>query len=793
MLTHLLKTTLRYFYRQRFFVLINMVGLLLGITISIIIFLHLIHEISFDKEYIKGDNIYNVIRCDERQKWTGNFMNLGPQLKETFPEITRMTRLLPWKGSILLDNKKLKTNILFVDPGFFEMFKRKHDGINSCDLINDPNSIVISRELGNKLFGGVNPAGQQISISFDDKTFPFIVFSVIEDFGDNSSIKGDIICNFDFYEKNLCDPFFKTYPFYSTFIELTDGVHVDELELKISKLLGEENPGFILKYELRRYSKLYLNSGSLANYIFPTGNKRLLNELIIVVLLVLISSVLNFGILSTACAISKNKEISIRKIYGASNNQVKYMALFESFLLVIISLPLILILSYFALPVFNNFFDTDLKLLTSGNGLFLAGIAFLVIFISLCGGLSASRFFYKQSSINLSTYHSETKISGSGIQKLLLLGQMFIFICLINSSFFIYKQIDYSERVVLSPDSDNILFIGIENPEKIDFNNIKYEDFGRLESIKETCRAHPYITDASYIYDQIPKADLVSTGFVKKIDSDERLSIAGLSVEKGFPELMDYKLVAGRYFSNNYAVNEILLNEAAVKSLQLDNPVGNIVEQDGGMAEIIGVVEDFSYQSVRKEILPLRIRKNDKFFGEFFLVVKYIKSKNNDVINYIGTILSDRLPGYKIEFSYYEDNVASLYINEKKQLSIISIGIIAAMIIAILGLIAISLFSVRQRVKEFGIRKVNGASVSELLIMVNKSFIKWVIFAFVLACPVVYYAISKWLNNFAYKTEISWWVFLIGGFLALFITIVTISIQSYKTTIKNPVEALRYE
>lgn len=652
---------------------------------------------------------------------------------------------------------------------------------------------LISRELGNKLFGSVNPTGQQILIGFNDKNFSFMVSSVIEDFGDNSSIRGDIICNFDFYEKNLCDPFFKEYPFYPTFIEVTDGVPVDELELKIYKLLGEENPWSIKKYELKKFSKLYLNSGSVANYKFPTGNKRLLNVLIIVVLLVLISSAINFGILSTACAISKNKEINIRKIYGASNNQVRYMALFESFLLVIISLPLILILSYFALPVFNSFFNTDLKLFTSDNGSFLIGIAFLVIFISLSGGLNASWFFSKQSSNNLSAYNSETKVSGSGIQKLLLLGQMFIFICLVNSSFFIYKQIDYSERVALSSDSDNILFIGIENPEKLDFNNIKYEDFGRLESIMETCKDHPYILNASYIYDQIPKADLVSTGFVKKTDSDEQITVASMSVEKRFPELMNYKLVSGRYFSNNYVVNEILLNEAAVKSLQLDNPVGNIVEQDGGMTEIVGVVEDFSYQSVRKEILPLRIRKNNKFRGEFFLVVKYVESKNNDVINYIGKVLSDRLPGYKIEFSFYEDNVASLYINEKKQLSIISVGIIAAMIIAILGLIAISLFSIRQRVKEFGIRKVNGAKVSELLLMVNKSFIKWVIFSFVLACPVVYYVISKWLNNFAYKTEISWWVFLIGGFLALFITIVTISIQSYKTTIKNPVEALRYE
>ncbi|MCD6565936.1 MAG: ABC transporter permease [Bacteroidales bacterium] len=793
MLKHLLKTTLRYFYRQRFIVLINIVGLILGITISIIIFLHLIHEIGFDKEYIKGDNIYNVIRCSERQKDALTLMSLGPQLKETLPEITKMTRLLPWRGSVLLDNTKIKTKILFVDPDFFKMFKRKHDRINTGNLIDDPNSIVISKELGNKLFGSDNPTGQQILISFNDKNFNFMVSSVIEDFGVNSSIKGDIICNFDFYEKNLCDPFFKMYPFYSTYIELTDGVPLDELELKIYKLLGEENPWLTLKYELKKYSKLYLNPESLANYKFPTGNIRLLNVLIIVVLLVLISSAINFGILSTACAISKNKEINIRKIYGASNNQVKYMALFESFLLVIISLPLILILSYFALPVFNSFFDTDLKLFTSDKGLFLIGIAFLVIFISLSGGLNASWFFSKQSSINLSTYLSETKVSGSGIQKLLLLGQMFLFICLVNSSFFIYKQIDYSERVALSSDSDNFLFIGIENPEKIDYNDKKYENFNRLESILKVCVNHPYIIGASYIYDQIPKADLVSTGFIKRRDSDERKSITGISVEKGFPEFMNYKLVAGRHFSNNYAVNEILLNEAAVKYLQLDDPVGNIIEQDGGMAEIVGVVEDFSYQSARKEILPLRIRKNSKFRGEFFLVVKYFESKDNEVINYIGTVLSDRLPGYKIEYSYYKDNVASLYINEKKQLSIISVGIIAAMIIAILGLIAISLFSIRQRVKEFGIRKVNGASVSELLFMVNKSFIKWVIFAFILACPVVYFAISRWLNNFAFKTEISWWVFLIGGFLALFITIVTISIQSYKTTIKNPVEALRYE
>jgi len=586
------------------------------------------------------------------------------------------------------------------------------------------------------------------------------------------------------YKANLCiTPLRKFFPIYTTFVELTDGTSKSDLEAKINGSLDDYDPSQMIKrYELHQFYQLYLKSANIANYTFPSGDKRVFNVLIIVAILIVISFNFNYNILLASYSISKYKELDIRSFCGASESQIKYILLIDSFLLFLISLPVSLIISKYALPIFNSQFNTDITIISV-----FQGYTFLYILIAIIISISSS-FLY------LTRFYSNQKRDSarkrySREQNILLVVQMFIFICLINTSLFIYKQINYSLKVARPKDSSGILFCYVNN---LDDENII--DLSKLDLITEMLLASPYIINSSYCSESFPFGDITSSGgSVRKLNSSEIKEIASISVGKSFPEMMDYKLISGSYFKGRNPENQIIINESAVKHIQLDNPVGTIVEQDGGNAEIVGVVEDFVYQSSRKEILPLKITPTRYFRYDFFLVSKFKETDKDEVINHINNVLSNIFANSTLSYSTYDENIESLYLDENNYLRIINTGALISSFIAFLGLLAISSFSIKLREKEISIRKINGALVPEILVMINKGFLRWILLSFVLSIPIVYYFLSKWLENYAFKTELNWWMFLFGGFLACLVTVITITCQSFKTALKNPIEYIRYE
>ena len=802
MLRYQVKSALRYFSKQKIFISINIVGLIIAFAVSSLIMLYVINELKYDSQHKNRSSIYRVLNNRQSIQTTDALttLDVGPLIKESFPEVEKMSRLTNAKIFIVKGEEEITSKAVFVDPNFLEMFSLQSNQKISGNLLLNPNSAVISEKIAQMIFGDTYPVGKDLQIKFPQgKENFFKVTGVVKNPGEFSSINGDLFMNFEYYHKNLCDAFFETYPFFTTFLMVPSGTDISFLEEKINKANLESWTGISTnKYQLQKYSRMYLHSANLSNSFFPAGNAKILYGLFFLVILVVIMACLNFGILSTACALTRNKEVGLRKINGATLRQVKYQILFESFLQVIIALPIALFVARLFLHWFNHFVGRELTFNLSDNAIFMVGMAFLSILTATLAGLITASTSVKVSPVQL--LRKETRKFGFGmnLNKILLTGQMVVVIWFLAVTFIIQKQIHFSTSKGLGYNPENMSVCNVHNPNyKGDLYNPKYEDAARLEDVKSRLLSSLAIENLSIVGEAPPIGDQLSSGVIILPETQKTLPIASIRCNADFPEFMGYRLKEGSYFSKDYSGSyekEIMLNEAAVKYLGLENPVGQVVDMDGAKSvKIVGVVYDFNFQSMRKEIVPVRIRKANKFLSRFDVVIRYSPARANEAIAQFNSTFGNLFNGYESEITFHEDKLKALYEKETTESRIFIFGIVLAVFIAMMGIFGISLFIVRQQVKEIGIRKISGATVSDILSMLNLNIVKWVGIAFFISTPVAWIAAHKWLENFAYKTELSWWIFLLAGVLAMGIALLTISVQSWKAATRNPVEALRYE
>ena len=802
MFIYQLKSALRYFSKQKIFITINIVGLIIAFAVSSLIILYIINELKYDLQHKNRDLIYRVLTSRESIQTTDALTTLyvGPLIKENFPEVEKMSRVVNSRASIIKSEEEITVKAVFVDPDFLEMFSLKSSQNITSGFLADPNSVIISEKMAQRLFANDYSVGKNLQIRFPhgiEKNFK--ITGVVQDPGKFSSVNGDLFMNFEYYQKNLCDAFLTAYPFFTTFLMVPSDSDIPFLEEKINKANHDHWTGIsTTKYKLQKFSRMYLQSEYLTNNQYPAGNTKILYSLLFLVSLVVIMACLNFGILSTACALTRNKEIGIRKINGATLKQVKRQILFESFLQVVIALPIALFTAGMLLPWFNNFVDRELVFNISDNVIFVSGITFLSIINATLAGLITASTSVKVSPVQL--LRKETRRFGfsMNLNRFLLTGQMVVVIWFLSVTFFIQKQILFSTSKGLGYNPENMMVCSVSNPNfKSDLNNMQYENAAKLEDLKTKISTLPSVENVSVVWEAPPLADQLGSGVVIFPETQKSMPISSILCNAGFPEFMGYRLKEGSYFSKDYTgsyKNEILLNEAAVKYLGLENPVGQIVDMDGAKSvKIVGVVYDFNFQSMRKEIVPVRIRKTDKFLMKFDVVVRYLPGTANETLAQFNSTFGELYNGYKNEITFHEYKLKALYEKETTESRIFMFGIVLALFIAVMGILGISLFTVRQRVKEIGVRKINGATVPDILLMLSQNIIKWVAVASVISAPVAWYATHKWLENFAYKTELSWWIFALAGLLALGIALWTVSFQSWKAATRNPVEALRYE
>jgi len=783
-----LKFAFRNLFKNKVDAFINMGGLAVGIAVFFIISLYSRHELSYDKFNSNYKDIYQV----NIGKAFYTATPLANLMKESIPEIKSVTRIDYYAGGGQApfmevkeksgSLKKLKVkNVVFADNNFFDLFSFKVIYGNPTTALNDPYSIVLTRNTSQLLFGADNSVGKSIHYIGDRASLPkmdMTVTAVIEDIPDNSSVTFNAVASFatlysikptgqdmDLDWSNWM---------YST-IALLDNTNSKIVDGKLSKLWEE-----IESINFAESEHQEIGIVSLSDIPFYNNNKRQLIFLIqLIGIFILFLALVNFVNLTIARSSLRAREIAVRKVNGSSRLELIKQLLSESVLISILVAPASLLIVSLSGPYFNNITNTQISFDFIHQPLLLVYFAIGILVLGLIAGIYPA--FY------LSSFKVTSLLKGevtkgkkrTSLQFGLFVFQFVISISLIICTVIISKQIDFVKGKSLGLNTANI----------IDFNQSKQIGLS-YNVFKQRLLNNPNIISVTRTNTGLGKG-LPITGTYEQ--NGIKKTYAVTTVDPDFIPTMDIEMIDGRNFSwEIQGDNEgaIIVNETFAKEFGLESVLNAELTLFNRKAKIIGVTKDYFYDSFRQTLKPSAL-----WYANWnsHINIKINNQNTAQSIEYIEGIWNELSPQTPFEYEFLDKTFGQLYKSEENLQKIFTTFSVIAIILACLGLFGLALNSTQQRVKEISIRKINGAKISEVLIMLNKDFITWIVIAFVIACPIAWYAMHEWLNNFAYKTELSLWIFAIAGILALGIALLTVSFLSWKAASRNPVEGLRYE
>jgi putative ABC transport system permease protein len=778
-----IKFAIRNLMRQKLYSAINISGLAIGVAIFIMISLWLLGELSYDQFHIKKDRIFRVNSITEDYGIvTSSSWRLGTELKAAYPEIEDYTRFWPWSTSLVRfgDNVFNKLNLGLADPSAFRIFSFKFIQGDPESALAGKHSIVITTETANRCFGDANPLGKSIYVREYDTDFQ--VGGVIDNLPENSTIQFDILARIDLMPKERLESWeFSGY----TYILLKENTKAELVNLKIKdfyrKYVSTEAKASPV---LQKFTNIHLYE------MGKPGLIKLVYFFAIIAALILLISCINYMNLNTARSVKRAKEIGVRKMIGANRMQLISQFLIESILISSIAFVFAILIVEMTLPVFNSFIGKNLMLFSAGT---LKGLIFVCMITLISGIISGSypAFYlssFKPNRILKVNYAAPGR--GKPLRRFLSVFQFTIAIGLIISTLVIRAQMSLVENFDLGIDRKLVLDL----PNNQDLNN-------QFDSYKnELIKSSGVINVTASAANPLDVGQSIRINWEGHYDQDE-LPLPYTMVDYDFFKTFEMQLIEGRDFSKEFPSDEkeaCILNEAAVDAMGVASPIGMEVyfdhpgfEESDKKVKVIGVVKNFHHASLHKKIQPFIFRMHRPWNNHIF--VKIAENNIPETLNRIEKITRKFAPEYPFQFMFLEDTYRNIYTREFTTGKLFSVFTILAILISCMGLYGLAAFSAEQRTKEIGIRKVLGASLLKLIYMLTKESAQWVIIANLLAWPVAWYIMSQWLENFAYKTIIHWWVFILAGFISMLITIGTVSWQAVRTALANPVESLRYE
>jgi len=796
MFKNYLKTAWRNLKRHKGYSFINISGLAIGIACTIIILLWIQHELSYDQFHENADQLYRAFYTDETRKEHAIYLP-GPLtafLKDNYPEIINSTSYKHWEKKISVDDKSFLSTGSYVDPSFFEMFTFPFVKGDPKTVFSNPYSIVVTEDLASKFFGNDEPMGKTITYYSFSEGIDLNVTGVLKNIPQNSHIQFDFLIPYEIgYE------WMKTWENASgyTYVMLHKDSSYQDVSKKISNVLKMHKPNIEYILHLHPLKKIHLYA--------PGGGGRITYIYIFsaMALIILLIACINFMNLSTARSEKRFKEIGIKKVVGSSRIQLIKQFLSESIFLSFLSLFLAVLLIQLLLPSINTMLGTKLKLNFSG------GVVLTFICIGLLTGIVSGSYpaFY------LSSFHpvailkgqfsfmtilkrkSASRSRGSSLRKILVVTQFSLSILFIICVTVIYRQLDFIKNKDLGFEKEHIVVLQSTGELKQRSQAIKNELLKNPDIIGVAFSAFSLVQWES----AMSNVDLDWTGKT----TSQNFVLGDNYVDYDFLKTFKMEMAQGRFFSSEFptdASDACVVNEAAVKAMEMKNPIGKkITWRPGSQYEnsstIIGVIKDFNTQSLHQEIGPFvlsPIERMLKFMGNYMCIK--IKSENiSQSLKFIESKIKEFVPNDPFTYHFFDEELDNLYKAEQLLGKLTRYITFLAIFISCLGLFGLASFSVERRTKEIGVRKVLGASVSKVVLLLTKDFTKWVILANIIAWPIAYYAMNKWLQNFAYQINISVWTFLLAGALALVITLLTVSYQAIRAATANPVDALRYE
>jgi len=778
------KIALRNIKRHSVHSILNISGMTIGLACAILILLWVQDELSYDRHFEHADDLYRVI---EKQNSPGGEVTLfaptlsavAPALKNEYPEIIRSSRIMHTPLTLKKGDEFIEETVVAVDKDFFKMFNIRfvHGDINTA--FNDPHNIVITEETAHKYFGNEDALGKTLP----SRGFLVTVTGVVKPLPLNSHIRFDFLISAEFFVEsgapiNSWEDRGRSY----SYVELKKGTDNKLVDQKILNFIKAHVKGSEAEIFLQNIKKIHLYSSRKYNYdISGHGDITYVAILGLIAVFILLIACINFMNLSTAQSAQRAREIGVRKVAGANKQKIIVQFLGESLLIVSVATVIAMILVELLLPGYNTLVGKQLDIDYHRVDLYI-GLVTIVLF---CGLLAGSYPAFYLSSLNPSDIIKGVINKDPGnakFRRALVIFQFTMSVVLIVSTLIIGNQLKYMQNRKLGYNKDNIGYFMFP---------IRPGD-PKLEALKKELCNNPDILSVTKGYSPI-NLEATSGGYNwegKKAGDD--VLFHRLDTDEDYAKTFQLELKEGRFFSAEFPADNTaaVINEKAAEAMGLKNPVGEVLTTPrGAKLTIIGVLKDFHIQSLHYKIEPLLMKKGDSNN----LFVKMKPDHIPATVESINKTFKSFNPGLPLDFHFLDDDFDNLYRTEQRMSKIFGYFSILAIIISCLGLIGLSLFMTELRTKEIGIRKVNGAKSLEIFSLLSKEYIVWVLISILIASPVAWYAMHRWLENFAYKTELSWWIFALTGLLALGIALLTVSWQSLKAATRNPVEALRYE
>ncbi|NQU50926.1 MAG: ABC transporter permease, partial [Bacteroidetes bacterium] len=770
------------------------------------------YETSFDNYHANSANIYRLINeFNVPNKGIvyeeGQVHPLGQAIRNDFPGVDAVMTYYAEKGQITIvknngSSEKFQENtgLVYAEPNIFKIFDFEFIAGDPSSAISNMGSAVIASSLAQKYFNlSANEVYKAINNTFiiDNKT-TFRVSGIISDPPRNSDLPFKIIANYR--DQTTSNPYFRNGTDWyegssaiNCYLLLSDGISVSNVEKQLVpfdvKYFGEEST-HDQKYVLQPLSELH--SGMCENYNNRQVSTRKLKFLSLIGLFIMIIASINFINLSAVQATKRFKEISVRKILGVKKYQLISQALSETVFISFIASIAGLFIAQFMFVHLENIigYQLNLELLKNTNTLFF--LTAIVLGVGLLSGLYPALMLagFKPSGTLKNAFSLKNSSGSLTARRVLVIIQFTISLVLIIGTLVMHKQMNYFSNKDLGFNKDAILI-----------STLPDANTNKLQLLKSNLLNYPGIEKVSY-GTRSPLADWKVNNAINYPTLEQNMYYGNLkTADEDYLELFQLKFIAGENYSAKKDNGNAVVNRKLTELLGFMDPheaLGERIKYGRGNFEfaIVGVVEDFHAQSLHQNmenVIFSNFSRNNKEMAVKINPATASLSGLKEAVERIQSEWQKTFPDVIFNYSFLDEQIASLYNEEQRTTRLVQLFAIIAIIIGCLGLFGLISYVTSVKIKEIGIRKVNGAKVSEILTLLNKDFIKWVATAFVIACPIAYYAMNKWLENFAYKTELSWWIFALAGLLALGIALLTVSWQSWRAATRNPVEALRYE
>ncbi|CAG5069653.1 hypothetical protein DYBT9623_02389 [Dyadobacter sp. CECT 9623] len=799
MLKNYLKIAFRNIWKNKVFSAINIVGLAVSMAACIVIMLFVSYEKGFDKIHTK-----NVYRLDEVQNYEGmvapqkvalSMFPMGPTLKQDYPEVLNFVRINAWNDMMVVkEDKKVElSTILWADQSFFNIFDFELSEGDKANVLKEPNSVVLSRESATRIFGQQNPVGKTI-MHYGTDTLALKVTGIMENVPANSHLKFDALFSFSTitrpdYMNNWGGNWVVTY------LELAKGTNVAALEKKFPSFLKKHMKGDGWKYYelfLQPIKDIHARSTDITHdYInYQKFDQKYTYIFSIIAIIVLVIACVNFMNLSTARSAGRAKEVGIRKSIGAQRFQLSAQFIGESILLCFISLILALVLVQLLISPVADFSQRKLEFSLFSNPLLFLVILAGTVLIGIFSGLYPAAFL---SSFEPIKVLKGTLRTGKGtFRNVLVITQFTSAVFLIIATGFAVRQLRFMIDKNPGFDKEQVVIIPLNSKSDKKYDALKQEllatqQFTAVTGSQQRLGNNFHQTGILF----------QGTGPVKSIASSQ------VVVDADYLTLYKIKLVAGRNFTNSVADNAktYIINQSLAKKLLEEEPTLTMQTLIGkrfgfagmdSLSTIIGISEDFNFNSLHHKVETLCLF-NQKDWGYSEMSVKIKGAQTKESVALIKSIWEKTVPDQPFSYSFLDEHFADLYRADSQVSEIVGILAGLAIFISCLGLFGLASYSAERRFKEIGVRKVMGASIAGIVALLSRDFIRLVVISILIASPIAWWAVSTWLRDFAYRIDIEWGIFLTAGLLAIAVALLTISFQSIKAALMNPVKSLRSE